>query len=86
MSAVADQDSILRERMRGSAQVGEIWRWPLKSDPIVVLILGTPEDGGREGWHDVLVLDMNPDGSSWYVGKRGVRWTVTEGFGWERVL
>lgn len=69
---------------QSQAQMGEVWRWPNPTCPIVVLILETPAEGGRSQWHDVLVLDIDED--EWPVGARGVRWTVSSTYGWERLL
>jgi hypothetical protein len=79
--------SELPKRVRdGLAGAFEVWRWPAPDCLIVVLTLETPEQGGRDAWHDVLILDIEKDVDGWRPGQRGVRWTISTGYGWERVL
>lgn len=81
-----DVDELTKKLHEGKAEAFEVWRWPAPDCPIVVLILETPEQAGRPSWHDVFVLDIVQDTMGWVPGQRGVRWTVSAGYGWEKVL
>jgi hypothetical protein len=85
VSGSSARDRTLR-RSRDPAAVGEVWRWPVRTCPIVVLILRSPEPKEDERHHDVLVLDLDEtalDGPK--PGQVGANWKISACAGWERV-